>query len=542
MYKMLFKIVSLGVGSLVLTGCASQSSSLPTAIPSPSSSVYVLAGGGGSQIDADTLDGQLTVAEDTSASAHVGLGYQFNSVAAVELRVADLGEVVFDDDRTLGYQVVDASGVFTWRQRHASLFARLGVGTFQNDGDFDVELQNSAHAVFGSGLAYHASSNVDLRLSVSAHDADAVWGNFDIVWRFGGRSNNRAESLVTTSDSAFDANSADGYQSIEPLRADNAVNDTAETSNSEGLLIDNEPAIEFTPVPTVNPIPEPIVASESVPNPEPVVATNTGAPSEPVLAIVDNAASIDLLDTPAVVVSDEPAVVDSLASESLTTDASSAELIVPAVSDSIEEITTTEASAVIPEAQSKPEDQINSGATAEVVADTIEKLEAPLLADADTALNAVDSGDDPATSLIVAAINPELTPAESDVEVVSDTSVQDATEDAYVTNSLLPVEPFQFNQGGTTLLEPSVESIDGLVELLGLNPTLNLVVEAHAAPGGDATVSMLLSRRRALTMIRLLVDRGIEPQRLRPRAFGDTAPLTNASALEMNDRVVMRVR
>jgi len=92
------------------------------------------------------------------------------------------------------------------------------------------------------------------------------------------------------------------------------------------------------------------------------------------------------------------------------------------------------------------------------------------------------------------------------------------------------------------LLEPSLENVDDLVALLTSNPDLKLAVEAHAAPGGDPELNMLLSRRRALTMIRLLVDRGVSAQRLRPRAFGDTSPLSDATQLELNDRVELRVR
>ena len=69
-----------------------------------------------------------------------------------------------------------------------------------------------------------------------------------------------------------------------------------------------------------------------------------------------------------------------------------------------------------------------------------------------------------------------------------------------------------------------------------------MIVEAHAAPVGNADLNMLLSRRRALTVIRLLVDEGIVATRLRPKAFGDTTPIANAESIDLNDRVELRVR
>ncbi len=112
----------------------------------------------------------------------------------------------------------------------------------------------------------------------------------------------------------------------------------------------------------------------------------------------------------------------------------------------------------------------------------------------------------------------------------------------FVTGTILPIGPLKFVPGSATLDDTSRDDVEEVVNLLRVNPKLELIVEAHTAAVGNADLNMLLARRRALSVIRLLVDEGIVATRLRPEAFGDTAPIANNNEIDLNDRVELRVR
>ena len=64
-----------------------------------------------------------------------------------------------------------------------------------------------------------------------------------------------------------------------------------------------------------------------------------------------------------------------------------------------------------------------------------------------------------------------------------------------------------------------------VLEVLEADDTLRLTVASHVHDLDDADANLLLSRRRTLSVLRHLTDRGIAVARVRPQAFGDTVPL-----------------
>jgi len=403
------------LASVVLTGCAASNVGR-SSITAPG--VFISAEVGAVQIDADTEDNTLEVEEDFASSIQLGLGYQVNPFAAFELRVGDFGTVEFSDERELTYQVGDFTALLMRRRNNVSGFVRVGVGSFNNGGDFDVELESPVHAVLGAGVSYHALPNLDLRFAATSHGSDAIAGSAGLVWRFGRRSSPQPSIATAPADDN------DGFEPIAPVVREEPVAPQPEalpapprdTSNN-GLVIDEKP------VPTLQTFPEPVV---------PDAVTSTLSPTNP---------------TPDGNVTTEPTP---------------------------------------PPAAPK----------------------APTLA-------------------------PETDP-------VNNLAAPD--EKLFVVDTLLSIKPLQFDSGEATLADTSKAEFDEVLDLLVSNPELQLQVESHAAPVGNAELNMLLSRRRALTVIRLLVDEGIDAVRLRPRAFGDTAPLNNVDTIDENDRVEFRVR
>lgn len=399
--------------SAALTGCVAPSGqSSVSASSGTASGVFVSVAAGVAKIDPDTLGNVLEVDEDVTPAIRLGVGYQISPNTAVEVRVGDLGSVEFTDGRELDYQVVDASGLYQWRQRNTSIFARLGVGTFNNDGDFDVDQDTPAHVVFGGGLAYHITPSVDVRLAVSAHGGDAVVGNAGLVWRFGARPLAKAPAPVATTSGD------DGFEAVAPVQEEVVEEPLVIPPAPRGGVSDNGLVIDEKPIPTLQTFPE------------------------------------------------------------------------PTVPDSVSRSTAQQAPALAaPVADSSP---------------SVQPVPAPEVSAAPVPVN---------------------TP-----------------EELFVVDTLLSVRALQFEQGAATLLAASEGDLVEVAGVMEANPGLRLQVESHAAPVGNADLNMLLSRRRALTVIRLLVEQGIEAKRLRPRAFGDTAPVAGVDSINENDRVEFRIR
>jgi len=419
-----------------LSGCAAQSGR--TSVTAPG--VFVSIDAGAAQIDADDLSNELEVDEDVSPSIQLGLGYQVNNNVAVEVRAGDFGTVEFTDGRELSYQLADVSGLLMWRQRNTSIFGRFGAGTFNNGGDFDVELETPVHAVIGGGVAYHALPNLDLRLSVAAHGSDAIVGSAGLVWRFGASSSVAPRiGTIPGSDNAADD---DGFEAIAPVAREEVATaqDVTRTAPNEGTS--NGLVIDEKPLPQLQNVPEPVISRD-------VTAV---VPEEPVPAPEREQVQIT-----------EPA---------------------PAP-------TPVPAPAAVPQQ--------------ELITEPV-PVPVPV-----PEVDAVNIAEEPAEKL-------------------------------FVVDTLLDVRPLQFDQGTSTLLDASVLDLTEVSVILKANPELRLQVESHAAPVGNAELNMLLSRRRALTVIRLLVSQGIDAVRLRPRAFGDTAPLADANFIDDNDRVEFRIR
>jgi len=131
------KLLLLGAvsSSIVLGGCATPSS--PTR-GQDSKSVYAGLGIGGSFLQANTTDLNLSQENTSSTAGQLILGLNLNPLFAVEGRVADLGKIEFSDGNELGYQVADISGLYKFSKNKFNAYTRAGVGTLSNSGDFET--------------------------------------------------------------------------------------------------------------------------------------------------------------------------------------------------------------------------------------------------------------------------------------------------------------------------------------------------------------------------------------------------------------------
>lgn len=102
----------------------------------------------------------------------------------------------------------------------------------------------------------------------------------------------------------------------------------------------------------------------------------------------------------------------------------------------------------------------------------------------------------------------------------------------------------QFAMNSDQILEESLPNLVKVSEILMIDEGFRLFISAHTDNVGDDDYNMELSQRRALAVYDFLVARGIEPERMRTKGFGESKPVeTNATEAgrKLNRRVEFRL-
>ena len=82
-----------------------------------------------------------------------------------------------------------------------------------------------------------------------------------------------------------------------------------------------------------------------------------------------------------------------------------------------------------------------------------------------------------------------------------------------------------FKYDSAELTPPSMAILDSVADVVRSRPSQPLEVGGHASAEGDGPYNMELSERRAQTVRAYLVKRGIDPDLLTYRGYGETRPL-----------------
>ncbi len=83
-----------------------------------------------------------------------------------------------------------------------------------------------------------------------------------------------------------------------------------------------------------------------------------------------------------------------------------------------------------------------------------------------------------------------------------------------------------------TLRPESKEELDGLIDLLNVNPNVTIELSAHTDRKGSAEYNIALSQRRAESVVTYLIAAGIAPDRLTAVGKGKTEPKTVTKAVK----------
>ncbi|MFK8077908.1 MAG: OmpA family protein [Granulosicoccus sp.] len=134
---------------------------------------------------------------------------------------------------------------------------------------------------------------------------------------------------------------------------------------------------------------------------------------------------------------------------------------------------------------------------------------------------------------------PEPLPIDSDFDGVADLMDQCPTtprgapvksDGCAVFNGV--IEGINFEPNSDLLTADALAILQGVAQTLQEFPGIRVTIEAHTDNQGSATSNLLLSKRRAVSVARYLVDNGIAGSRLRPQAFGESTPRTSNATKE----------
>jgi outer membrane protein OmpA-like peptidoglycan-associated protein len=116
----------------------------------------------------------------------------------------------------------------------------------------------------------------------------------------------------------------------------------------------------------------------------------------------------------------------------------------------------------------------------------------------------------------------------------------------FVGTSIVISEQIHFAVGKDQLLSESFGVLGEVAKLLAAHPEIARVsVDGHTDDVGDDAENLRLSRRRALAVVRWLVEHGIDERRLEARGFGARQPLVvdkTEEARSKNRRVEFRIK
>lgn len=116
--------------------------------------------------------------------------------------------------------------------------------------------------------------------------------------------------------------------------------------------------------------------------------------------------------------------------------------------------------------------------------------------------------------------------------------------DKVVTDGKFTTNGIRFDVGKATIRPESMGVINEVYKLMSDHPDLSFRIEGHTDSDGDETANQKLSEERARAVMQLLVDLGIQSDRLDIAGFGESQPVDTNSTPEgkANNRRVEFIR
>ncbi len=499
--KLLFLCVA---GGCILLSACTTSSSLPH-LSSSQNKVYAGVGLGGSFLQANTSNINVSQDNETSTAGQLTVGANINSLFALEGRIADLGKIKFSNGNELGYQVADVSGLYKYNKNKFNAYARAGLGALSNTGDFETRLDTPVHLVVGAGLGYSLTPRVSIRAEWMGHDIDVSHAQLSFIYHFNKRSKKRSQNVVKAitkpSSKPEPAQAADNKLIIEPVAK---------------LRV---PTIVPLPKPISNPKPvtTPQLASQATINSTPQVKPRAPAKPQP-RVVAKPQVNPKLVAKPKLATKPEPAE-----KPRANTAVASKPVPKPVPKPAVKPVAAAQNLAMQDNAES-----VADGASNELIADS---LDGQQLASLDASQKSVSTEPD----LDQDGINDALDQCPG-----SKTGAAVAADGCSLFSRAVPGLTFWPN---TDRLQTSAETVlDSVASVLKDQPDLRLTVAAYSAQSEDAQAALFLTRRRIIAITRYLSNHGIDATRLRPEVLSNANALGNAADAVDIEQVILTPR
>lgn len=130
---------------------------------------------------------------------------------------------------------------------------------------------------------------------------------------------------------------------------------------------------------------------------------------------------------------------------------------------------------------------------------------------------------------------PDNTPPESLAELEASSIVE---------GLVVQVKNINFAKKSTELTDGSMGSLNEVYDFLNRNPEIVVEIGGHTNLLGSFDYSMDLSQQRAASVVRYLIDKGIDNKRIAAKGYGQTQPLIEGisnTANQTNQRVEIKI-
>jgi outer membrane protein OmpA-like peptidoglycan-associated protein len=97
--------------------------------------------------------------------------------------------------------------------------------------------------------------------------------------------------------------------------------------------------------------------------------------------------------------------------------------------------------------------------------------------------------------------------------------------DRKAVNEKFVLDNIYFGFDSTDIKPQAAAELDRLVQLLTDNPEIKIEMGSHTDSVGSFDYNIDLSRRRAESTIKYLINKGISPERLAAKGYGETQPI-----------------
>ncbi len=134
----------------------------------------------------------------------------------------------------------------------------------------------------------------------------------------------------------------------------------------------------------------------------------------------------------------------------------------------------------------------------------------------------------PETDYIFAAFKDGYLRDKASASTIGLEDSKDFVFDLYLTPTDAPIKVDNINYefGSWELLPESKMALDTLVQVLVFNPTITIELMSHTDYVGSDQFNFDLSQKRAQSVVDYLIEKGINPQRLVAKGYGETWPKT----------------